>query len=103
MNFRPATTPSGMTSTAPLCAGSCGRPIDSGERPWKAVVGHIGRGPRVYFVCPGCEAEAVPRLLRVVGGGFVAWLPSNRPSDVLSFIWSTLSIAWEDEDEVRRN
>jgi len=59
-----------MTTIAPVCAGRCGRQMDSPphQDPWLAVLAARGPFPMdmpraTYFVCPQCETEVIPTLL----------------------------------------
>jgi hypothetical protein len=89
-----------MTTIAPLCAGRCGRQMDSppDQDPWLAVLSRRGplkaHTPRAtYFVCSQCETEVTPRLLARLRDGEVVPLPDNTPATVFALIRGELTRA----------
>ena len=82
-----------MTTIAPVCAGRCGRQMDSPphQDPWLAVLAARGPFPMdmpraTYFVCPQCETEVIPTLLANFRDGEVIQLSDNTPGTVFALI-----------------
>ena len=77
-------------STAPYCAGSCGRQMDTGG--WLAIIGlqptdyHTEkRMPVGHVVCPGCEDSKVAQVTKFVVD--VETFRLEYPMQLLELLW----------------